>query len=247
MNENVVKIRVVFPAIIEIDQFDSQIIKLGGIYPEIEIKLLDKATGLHEFVIPKTLPHNHPSILNPTVAEAEDQISYFWDILSFIRNTVIHPTGEIYYVFNDTRIEFAKRHSIIKGSRLIGVAGDKWFEINKKEFHKNFNLDLLKRYNYSLSITEPIGKFISLYSLLLSIAKDSQFQLDKLIETVDSNVAKYIPKGRRTETIYTRLRNELSHIREGSSIMKTHSEIVLHLPRFEWIIKEILRKQILIK
>jgi hypothetical protein len=239
------QIRIIFPVILRYAQFDNQEVILGGVYPIIEIKLIDSNTGLHEFSILKPVPNSHPSMVNPAIAEAEYQMNYFWDILSYVRNTVIQPTGEILYEFNGNRY-VAKRPNIQDNINITEIANKDWIGARKSDFHKKYNMDLLKRYNYSLSIKEPIGKFISLYSLLSSIAKDKQHLIDKQIESVDPNVAKYFPAQRKSETIYTRLRNELAHIRDGTSIMQTHSEIILHLPRFEWIIKEILSKHILL-
>ncbi len=238
------EIKIIFPVIISVDQFDTQTARLGGVYPEIKIVLVDSKIGLHEFSIMKLLPHTHPTILLPTIAEAEDQISIFLNILSYVRETLIKPTGEVLYEFNNTRHIVTPKPKNYTGPNLIGVAGEGWFDANISDFHKKYNLDLLKRYNYSRSIDEPIGKFVSLYSLLSSLAGDKQKNIDTLIESFDSSVAKYIPEGRPIETIYTRLRNELAHIRQGTSIIKTHSEIELHLPKFEWIVKNILKKHI---
>lgn len=240
------QIKIIFPAIIRINLFDNADIKLGGIYPEIEIQLIEKLIGLHEFSIVKFLPYLHPMMINPAIAEAEDQINYFWNVLAYIRDTIISPTGEVLYEHDKNRHTVIPKPTLNTGATLTGVANKKWFDYNKSEFHKKYDQDLLKRFNYSRSIVEPIGKYISLYSLLTFIAKDNQNKIDKLIESVEPNVAKYIPQHRRSETIYTRLRNELAHVRSGTSIIKTHSEIVLHLPRFEWIIKEILKNYIIL-
>ncbi|MFN8257219.1 MAG: hypothetical protein U0W24_16105 [Bacteroidales bacterium] len=179
----------------------------------------------------------------PAVAEAEDQIILFWNILSYVRDSAMKSTGEVLYEFNGTRYVVNPKPGN-SGARLTGIAGKDWFDFNNADFHKQYNLDLLYRYNFCRSIEEPVAKYISLYSLLSSVAKDEQKKIDTLIEAVDPNVGKYIPYGRRMETIFTRLRNELAHFREGTSIMKTHQEIALHLPRFEWIVKEVLADKI---
>jgi hypothetical protein len=240
------QVKIIFPAILGANQFDTQLVKLGGVHPDIEITLVEKKNGLHEFGIIKFIPNTHPSMLTPVIAEAEDQINLFWNILSFVRDTTIKATGEILYEFQGLRHIITPSSSIQIRATLNGVAKSGWFDVNLSAFHKKYDLDLLKRYNFSRSIEEPIGKFISLYSLLSSLAEDKQEKIDALIENVDPSVAKYLPKERRMETIYTRLRNELAHNRKGSSISETHSEVTLHLPKFEWIIKEVLSKYIVI-
>lgn len=241
-----IQVKIIFPTILGVNQFETQTINLGGVFPEIEVKLVDKTNGLHEFSITKILPHGHPSMVLPAIAEADDQINLFWDILSYVRDSTIKSTGEVFYEINGTR-HLANPKPISISARLNGVAGKGWFEANIEDFHKMYDLDLLKRYNFCRTIDEPVAKFISLYSLLSSVANENQENIDALIEKVDPNVGKYLPQGRRMETTYTRLRNELAHVRKGTSTMKTHAEISLHLPRFEWIVKELLRKRIILE
>lgn len=244
---SVEKIRVIFSAILRLDQFATQVVRLGGIYPEIEISLIDSATGLHEFSIQKNLPHTHPSLLDPAIAEATYQIELFWDVLAYVRDTVIKPTGEIFYEFRGIRHNIVPNShmSLFGNATLTGLAGEGWFAHNEEHFHKRYDLDLLRRLNFIRAIDEPISKFISLYSLLSSIANDDkQREIDKKLLEVDPTIAIYQPPGRQQETIYTRLRNELAHRREGSNIINNHHEITLHLPKFEWIVKELVRRRI---
>lgn len=42
------------------------------------------------------------------------------------------------------------------------------------------------------------------------------------------------------ETIFTKLRNELSHKRDGVNILKTHNEVKSNIERFERIVKELM-------
>ena len=84
-----------------------------------------------------------------------------------------------------------------------------------------------------------------MYSILSSIYDDSQAKIDAAIETIEPNIGKSpSPTRRPYETTFTRLRNELAHYREGASIFETHREIRLHLPRFEWIVGELVRPKI---
>jgi len=240
-----VSTKIVFQAILKTDQFASQVVKLGGVFPEIEIELADSNSGLHLFKIAKLLPHFGQEMIASAVAEGEIQIDLFWNILAYIRDTSICPLGTILYEANGQVIEFnpPSRPSLV--ATLTGVAGNAWFDDKVEQFHKPFNLDLLKRFNFARGIQEPIGKFISLYSLLLSRCKDSQHSVDKLIVGVEPNIAQSLsPKSGKPETIFTRLRNELAHHRTGGSVVQTHREIQIHSSRFEWIVKVIAQREL---
>ncbi len=99
--------KIVFPAILETDQFASQSVRLGGVFPEIEIEQVDSSTGLHHFKISKILPHYGVNVIASAVAESELQIDHFWNILAYVRNTIIRPTGRVFYVVNEKLQEFA--------------------------------------------------------------------------------------------------------------------------------------------
>lgn len=233
--------RIIFPAILEIDQFASQQVELGATFPAISIVLIDSTNGLHDFKIDKTLPHQYPSVLDSAVAEAKLQIEHFWTVLAFVRDTVIRPTGDVFYEFNGQRHQFNHKRS---GSfaKLVGVAGAGWFETNKAQMLAYYDLDRLKRLNFACSVPEPIGRFIALYSLLLTIGNDRQSEVDKLILTIEPTTQQTSsPKTGQPETLYTRLRNELAHDRQNATLFSTHEDIQLHLNRFEWIVKSIVR------
>jgi hypothetical protein len=226
-----VSTKIIFPAILEVDQF------------AIEIELVDSATGLHYFKVAKILPHLGANMVASAVAECELQIDLFWNILAYVRDTIIRTTGKVLYEANGQVQEF---NSIARPSltaKLVGVASERWFDDKIPLFHKNYDLDLLKRFNFARMINEPIGKFVSLYALLASRCRDNQIETDKLIETIDPSVGKSLsPKTGKSETIFTRLRNELAHNRTGMSIIETHKSVYLHLPRFEWIVKVVVTR-----
>jgi hypothetical protein len=233
--------QIVFPAVLEVDQFATQQVELGATFPSISIVLIDSANGLHDFKIDKMLPHQHPSVLDSAVAEAKLQIEHFWTVLAFVRDTIIRPTGDVFYEFNGQRHQFNRKSS---GSlaKLVGVADAGWFDTNKSQLLARYDLDLVKRLNFTCSVPEPIGRFIALYSLLLTIGNDRQSEVDKLILGIEPTTHQTLsPKTGKPETLYTRLRNELAHDRQTATLFSTHEEIQLHLKRFEWIVKSIVR------
>lgn len=73
----------------------------------------------------------------------------------------------------------------------------------------------------------PVEEFMHLYNILLMLFNDRQDDLDSFIVTEDSAVPQ-TPSPRvsgRTETVYTRLRNELAHQRAGVVIDQTKAEM----------------------
>jgi response regulator of citrate/malate metabolism len=117
--------------------------------------------------------------------------------------------------------------------------------LNAPLFHKRYNYDILKRFNFARSLEDPVSRFLSLYAMLSSVANDNQQQIDELIRTEEPTVAcSPSPRHSRPETIFTRLRNELAHHREGVSVFATHDEIRLHVGRFEGLVRRILEARI---
>jgi hypothetical protein len=94
-------------------------------------------------------------------------------------------------------------------------------------------------YYDSATIIEPIGRFISLYALLLHKFSDTQKKADEAILSVDFTVSQFSSplNAKVYETIFTKLRNELSHKRDGVNILKTHNEVKSNIDRFERIVK----------
>lgn len=245
MNTPIEPTRIVFPAVLAVEQFDTQDVLLSPNFPAISIVLVDSAAGLHEFKVAKLLPHTHPSVLLSAVAEAKSQIEHFWTVLAFVRDTTIRPTGQVFYEFGNQRHEVYPRRST-SSAHLVGVAGSSWFESNKEALTASYDLERLKRLNFACGIAEPIGRFVALYALLLSEVGDSQSEVDRLILEFDRNTQQSpSPKNGKLETLYTRLRNELAHVRATSTVFSTHDEIELHLPRFQWLVKSVLRPRAL--
>ncbi|TAG80831.1 MAG: hypothetical protein EAZ21_07440 [Betaproteobacteria bacterium] len=243
-------VNIVFPVVSKTVQFESQFVALGGIFPIVEIVNRDLQTGLHHFKICKRLPHTGKRMLDGAVAEAKRQIEHFWSVLSYVRDCQIVGTGECLYEVDGVLhpVTSADGISLFGSATLTSLTSAKWFATNEENFHRTYNFDLLKRYNYSLAISEPIGRFVSLYTLLASQCADKQQQVDDAIRGLDANVELSLSPigGGKLETVYTRLRNELAHVRPNASIFDTHHNIELHLPRFEWIVKSVVSKRIVL-
>ena len=238
---------IVFPAILDGYQFFTQLVQLGGIFPNIYIENVKPKTGLHHFNIQKHLPHYGESMIASAVAESELQMEFFWNVLAYVGDFNIRGTGQVFYLQNGKLVEFNPK---TPASRVAGAGlfQPEWFEQEAPRFHKKYDYDMLKRFTFSKAIKEPIGKFLSLYSLVSSLCGDRQPDIDKLFESVDATIAKSLsPWTGRPETIFTRLRNELAHHRDGTSAVETHRSIEVHLQRFEWIVKVIVGQRIEIR
>lgn len=122
------------------------------------------------------------------------------------------------------------------------IAGEPRVTKIKNKMKEEYDLASLQMYYDSATIIEPIGRFISLYTLLLHKFSDRQKQVDDAILSVDPTISQFkSPLNTKIyETIFTKLRNELSHKRDGVNILKTHNEVKSNIERFERIVKELM-------
>lgn len=104
---------------------------------------------------------------------------------------------------------------------------------------------LISEFAYSLTPRDPLAKFMLLYNLILQIVGDSQKKVDETIKKYDPNV--FVIKIKRKvngiekefeETIYTKLRNEIAHKRDGVFKQDTIKEIKDNLTQFIRIVKK---------
>lgn len=240
------KIRVIFKIDCGSNTFSSGLLSLGGQYPDIEIVNLGGDDGLHNVIIERVIPNGSEKNINAVITETANQVEHFINVTSYIRNSRIRLLDIIQYEINGSLQKFALSGKSKLTAKLVGVASVEWFDLNKNEFHKSYNLNLLKRYSFSKQLEDNISKFVSLYSLLLSLFEDKQAKVDLEIQKIDNNISKTPSpiKSNTYETIYTRLRNELAHHRNNTSILKTYEEIEIHIDRFIWVCDEILKNHI---
>ena len=236
-----ISIKIVFSALLGSSPIESHTVSLGGNYPRIEIQDLQQPDGLHNFKIVKTVPHHGVAMLRSVAAEATAEIEVFWNVLSYLRGTLIQPSGVVQYEHDGQLRPIGRPPRAESGTILTVGAGAKWFELNAESFHKRYDYDLLKRFNFARSLSDPVNRFLSLYAMLSSYANDRQLEIDRLLREEEPTVASSpSPRNGKPETIFTRLRNELAHHRVGVSVFKTHEEITLHVGRFEWLVGRIL-------
>lgn len=103
------------------------------------------------------------------------------------------------------------------------------------------------QFRAALSLGDPLARFMSLYNIALSLCSDSQEDVDRLALQLDSSTPTNPPfKPRRSgtaETIYTRLRNQVGHVRPGTTIEGTRAEMEACLPGLIRIAKDLIDRQ----
>lgn len=98
---------------------------------------------------------------------------------------------------------------------------------------------LIRLFRNSMSQKDPVTRYLLLYNVLLLENSDKQKELDNCIVNIDSNVERTLNYKDQLETIYTRLRNEIGHVRQGVESQKTIIEITEHLSKFTDIVKQV--------
>lgn len=107
--------------------------------------------------------------------------------------------------------------------------------LETKPVWKQSQTDWHQRFRRIMDHTDPVIRFIYLYSILLEVIGDSQDKVDEFIlmhEQALTSPKPPLPNQRQRgknsnpdETIYTRLRNEIGHVRTGSDPQTTREEI----------------------
>jgi hypothetical protein len=98
----------------------------------------------------------------------------------------------------------------------------------------------LSLFRFSLNQTDSVTRFLFLYNLMLLRNGDKQEDVDAQIRSINNNTpVTQSPKGRgKMETIYTRLRNEVSHCRSNVDQTKTAKEIQQNVSVFQDIVRK---------
>jgi hypothetical protein len=84
--------------------------------------------------------------------------------------------------------------------------------------------DLYSLYRSAISQRDPLARFMFLYNILLLLNDDRQARVEAFIREEMTDVEEYEdprPNKAGKETIFTRLRNEVGHVREGTTPKQT--------------------------
>lgn len=100
----------------------------------------------------------------------------------------------------------------------------------------------LPLYRFAICQSDPISRFLFLYNLILLLNGDKQVLVDNQIISIDNSVPLTpIPhKPNKTETLFTRLRNEVAHTRPNANQELTAKEIINNVSRFQDLVKKAL-------
>ena len=91
----------------------------------------------------------------------------------------------------------------------------------------------------------PIEEFMHLYHILLMLYSDEQVQVDAFVRSVDGVVPQSQHPARRAgvmETVYSRLRNEFAHKRQGVDVEQTKAEMMQRLADLRVLTRQAIEK-----
>ena len=101
----------------------------------------------------------------------------------------------------------------------------------------------LRQFAFANSESDAISRFSFLYNLLLQMSGDEQAKVNSSILKIAPDCEQSIsPLNRKPETVYTRLRNELAHKRQGTRYSETKLEISSNIDEFSELVKEIIKR-----
>jgi hypothetical protein len=222
----------------EIDFFDTT-----PKFKNILLRQIDENNYRYELLIRKNTYSTAETQLRAIFNESSIEADKFKYIFSVAADVKIFDFECIGYYHNDQLVNL---NSIFNsgGIRLsVSVtatvtAGEPSITALKEKMKLTYDMPSIQMFYDAATIIEPIGRFISLYTLLLHKYEDNQKAVDDAILSVDSTVGQFkSPFIKGYETVFSKYRNELSHKRDGTNILETHNEIKLNLDRFEEIVK----------
>lgn len=213
-------------------------------FKNITLRPSEKENCKYELLITKNIFSTAPSQLKAIFHESSIEAEKFKYVFSASADIKIFDFECLGYYSNNT---LTKYHTVFGGGMKLSIfatgtvtAGDPSAEKVKEKMKEKYDLSVLQMYYDSATIVEPISRFISLYTLLLHKYSDKQANVDKAILGIDPTIIQFkSPKFNWYETIFTKLRNEMSHKRDGINILETHDEIKLNMEKFEEIVKEL--------
>lgn len=116
--------------------------------------------------------------------------------------------------------------------------------LEKIHHHGFLHYDLFRA---ALGLSDPLSKFMALYNIVLSTCSDNQENVDKFVISIQPKIPTNPPhRPRRSgvqETVYSRLRNQVGHIRPGTTIEGTRAEMEVNLSGLVEVTKELISRQ----
>lgn len=161
----------------------------------------------------------------------------FWPIAGVDNNISQYSDLNLYLEFHsESYISIAENSPNIDSvlNDLVTASG------NKNQLYKQFSS--------IMRINDPCSQYMFLYSILLQVFGDRQADVDNNILQIASNnnincSQTSSPYNNKEETTYTRLRNEVAHIRPGASLGNTYQEMSNNLENLRTIVKKVIEQQ----
>jgi hypothetical protein len=214
-------------------------------YKNIKLVPVDSSHGLYEIYVDKNVSNEYGNELKTVIQEATSEAQSFVYVFSlsanikifefickgYRKNDLLIKLDQIFCGFN-TGIEFASATF-----SLSFASDDDRIEQIKKGMKEDYDLSQLQMFFDSATVNEPVGRFIGLYTFMLHHCSDKQEEVDRAILSIDSTVAQSKNPRGKYETLYTKIRNELSHKR-GTNIIETHNHARANVDRFEYIVRK---------
>lgn len=99
----------------------------------------------------------------------------------------------------------------------------------------------------ALGLTDTLSRFMGIYNIVLLLCDDKQKEVDKFVLSVQPKVPKTQRPDKQTkflESVYTKLRNQVGHVRKNTTIDGTKNEMAIHLEGLIEVAKELIRQKL---
>lgn len=236
---------------------------IGFAYPDSKVLLTTVKSARDEGVI-LTVEIINTNSIEEIFSKAKEVADYTTKILTFKFKTLFQNFRKVdeNIVKEELQADGTKQR-IIYADFGIGMGFNVYLDhcptnqqlLEVKQLLEQKNHNRLTYYNlfYSaLNFKDPLSKFMALYSIVLSLCKDSQGKdsqekVDQFILAFQPSIMTNSPHRLRRsgvpETIYTRLRNEVGHIRPHTTIEQTEQEMEKNLNGLILVVKELISRQ----
>ena len=177
--------------------------------------------------------------------ESDIEVDYFLNLLCFKGGSILRDIKCDGYLCEGNFVPYNQAMEIDLHDRVIAhgfsIATTETTEKLVRSMDDEQNFEEIKRVNFVLAISDSVSKFISLYNMISNKCGDRQDAIDVELLKIDSTLGQVkSPYTQKYETIFTKLRNELAHKRDGANIINTHREIEENINRFECIALKII-------
>jgi hypothetical protein len=224
-------------------------------HPKVRELVLEKVTPADEFDAEWIMTIHFGSVNSiEEVDEVGNSIKDdIIDMLSFILNTKIAETKLVGHGLTPRPGEGGIAHLLLPSPKFGGTGKVGGFRLSSENIQEVQNAvsrisglkhkPLISLFRHAISTDEPLVQFMIFYLILYEMYR-TQPAVDRYIMNVAPSTPQSIsPHTRKPETIYTKLRNEITH-RTSGGLEITKAEIVNHLDEFRVIVHRAVKSRI---